>query len=319
MKFSNIIGLDDAFLNQDKYKLFKVYCRDAVSEYSPSNGTTGILIRSLGADEPAKCAPKPRKKSLDEVMQAEPAQAVAASPNPGTGLFGGQLYGKKKERVSVDDNVLFPFANLRHRGEFVVRKIRRMGDIHASELIMNEDPFVLHETARVIELPALEPIEFDLIMPDVYSHGAVSMQTTSPVGLMKAFIHTLKNASTFFKYNCLLKMRSNIEYMNSKYGPATCALSIIRPGQFLPVFGEEDGCIIHIHVANTKAACIDVVCLASNNAEAIFDVDGDVLYDQSYRTAFTTSTIPNFKKYSKYISATFPPIPAEKGALAPGR
>jgi len=293
MEFLNTIGLNPKHIDPDKYRLTKVFVRDCQSEYTPSSGTVGILVSFLkNEDVEEEKAPSTKAKG---------GQLTWAEPVPAGGIPQSKV--KKIKPNSPNDFVLFPFANIRYGGELCLRKIRKLGDIHKSELLMVDDPFILHETVNVVSVPNIAPVEFDLAMPDVYKYGAVSIQTTSPDNVMRALTGTLRNAATFFKYNCLLKFHANSDYLNSKYGPATLSVSIIQPSQFLPVFGKEDGCIIHLTVTNKRGHAFDVVCLAANKEEPMFTIDGDVLYERPYKNAFTSTTIPHVKKYAKYVMA----------------
>lgn len=292
MEFLNTIGLDPNHIDPDKYKLTKVYVRDCQSDHTPVSGTVGILVDFL------KDADKKEEKAA-AISKDVDGHIVFAAPAPTGGI--PKSMSKKIKSKSPSNFVLFPFANIRQHDGFCLRKVRKLCNLNQSELVMVDEPFTLHETANVVTVPRIEPIEFDLAMPDVYKYGAVSIQTTSPDNIMKALTNTLRNAATFFKYNCLLRFNANSEYLSAKYGPATLSISIIQPSQFLPVFGKEDGCIIHIAVTHKRGYPFDVVCLAANKEEPMFTVDGDILYNRQYKNSFTSTTIPHVKKYAKYV------------------
>lgn len=314
MEFCQIIGLDKGYLDPKKYELTILRCRDGMSEYAPANGTTGILIHNLDECRSEPPVEAPKLKSIDEIID------LAENIVPGTAAVAPALptlkAPTKKQKSLSNDYMLFPYANLRYGNDFVVRKIRRTADVHYSETVKTGIPFTLHEEAKMIELPELKAIEFGTILPEVNSCGMVCISTTTQLGLIKAITNTFNNASDFFKYNCLLKFYTNPDYMNTKYGPATCAIAVSQACRFLPVFGKDAGYIIHFIMYNSKGYIIDAVGAVTDNAEAIFDIDGERMYQQSYETRFTASLIPYIKKYTKAIVGSFSPIDARNLAEA---
>ena len=299
MEFSKIIGLGPDSVKPNS-SLTSIFVRDCLSEYSPAHSTTGILISNVSVSDAEQKTFDPEKPPEDDgpITQLATAAIPVPAPSPST-------HGKKIRPKSPGDFVMFPFANIRYGHEFVCRKTRRLGDIHSSEILITNNPYTLHETAKVVDVKQMDEIEFDLIMPDVRKYGAVAVTTQSADNLMKALVATLRNASRAYKFNCLLKFSTNTDYISSKYGPTTCAVSVIQPKQFLPVFGKDDGCIIHITMINSRGHVMDIVGLAGNEEETLFAIDGVVLYEQSYKNPFTSTTVPHLKKYSKYINAGF--------------
>lgn len=309
MEFLSTIGLDSKYVDPDKYKLSKIFIKDCASEYTPANGTTGIVVNVLKNEDGEQVKSTKQKDPCDAVKIAVPPP-VEIAPAPDNFFCATNKKSAKMKPKSPNDFIIFPYdfiifpyANIRYGNEFYLRRIKSFSDMHKSEIFETDEPFVLHKTVNNVSMEDFYAANFYHVVADVYKYGAVSTCTSHPNNAMKTITGTIRDLSNLFKFNCLLKFNGNTEGMQTKYGPASLVMSIIQPSQFLPVFGKEDGCIIHISLINKKGIVFDMVGLATNEEESIFLVDGDLLYTKSYINPFISTTIPHIKKYAKYIRA----------------
>lgn len=308
MNFIEMMGLDKSYLNKDKFELSTVLVQNRKSSNTPITGTPGIYVKPVNEKSPFDVCDYNTNFFDEQVddMMAVPGEAMPVDAIPVPVAVG---LTKKIKLPSKSNNssqfVVFPFCNEFNK-ETTLRKKIPIKKFNRHELLFINTEFELHKTAKIIVVDTIPTVDFDLLLHDIYDHGAVVLQTGVYNKLVPITIDIFREASKFFKYNCLFKKYIDTGYMNaSKFGSATYTLSCVKPSSYMPIFGKEDGCIIHLTIANNKNICFEFVALATNNAESLLEIDGQCMYNQNFKNRFYETVVPKLKKYGTNIRNSF--------------